>query len=157
MQSEMIRHKQEIKDLAEIEGILARAQVLRLAMSQGDQPYLVPLCFGYANGIIYLHTGPRGHKLDILRVNPRVCFEVEDEVEPIAGQKACSWNMHYRSVVGFGNAVVVEDDAERLRGLRLVTEHYAGPGEHDLPPDKAAKATVIRLEIASMTGRRSSD
>lgn len=154
--AEMVRQKQQVNDPAEIRAILDHAQVLRLAMSRDDQPYLVPLCFGYADGVIYLHTGRRGQKIDFLRANPRVCFEVESEVAVVPGDQPCAWNFHYRSVVGMGTATVVSDAGERRRGLQVIAEHYAGPGQHRLLPDSADRATVIRIDITEMTGRRSS-
>lgn len=153
MQVKMRHAKREIKDPAHIEAILQSAQVLRLAMSVDDQPYLVPLCFGYEDGTIYLHSGPKGLKMDMLRKNPKVCFEVEGQMRTIPGESPCEWSMQYESVIGFGTAKIVNDEAERTKGLQIVSAHYAGPGEHHLLPKSVARTAVIRIDITTMTGK----
>ncbi len=70
----MRRFEYEIQELPEIEEIIGLAKVCRLAMSVGDQPYLVPLCFGYEPGALYFHSAGEGKKLDMLETNDNVCF-----------------------------------------------------------------------------------
>ncbi len=150
----MRRRKNLVSDQAEIEAILQRALVLRVAMCRDGQPYLVPVCFAYAGGRIYFHTGPKGMKMDFLAANPRVCFEVDTGVEVLAAESPCAWSVRYQSVVGFGRARVVQDQDERLEGLRLILEHYAGPGEYDFPAPNLARTAVVCIQVEEMTGRR---
>ncbi|KMY67591.1 hypothetical protein AAU61_10435 [Desulfocarbo indianensis] len=137
-----------------MEAILAKALVLRLAMCKDGQPYVVPLSFGLAPGRIYCHTGRQGLKMDFLAANDRVCFEAEAGVEVMPGKEACAWGMRYESVVGFGRAVIVDDPEERLSGLRLIMEHYAGKGDYDFPEPNLARTAILRIDIEEMTGRR---
>ena len=77
----MRRKDLEVSERAEVEAILAEATVCRLAMCDGDQPYVVPLSFGYRDGTLYFHTAMEGKKLCILAKNNRVCFEVDVDQE----------------------------------------------------------------------------
>ena len=81
--------EREITDPAVIESVIRHAQVCRLAMARDSQPYLVPLCFGYEPGAIYLHCAREGMKLDFLRANSSVCFEISSQPEIIKGERAC--------------------------------------------------------------------
>jgi hypothetical protein len=70
----MRRSDREITDIVEIESILNEAHVCRIGLSVGVEPYIVPLCFGYIGGTIYLHSAMFGKKIAILKKNPRCCF-----------------------------------------------------------------------------------
>ena len=148
----MRRTELEITDRAEIERILDRALVCRLAMCDAGRPYVVPLSFGYARGALYFHASRTGAKIDMLRANPYVCFEVDIDHELVLGEDPCKASIKYKSVVGFGTAVFVEDAAERRKGLEILRDHYS----KSAPPYKPGsfeKVAVIRVDIESMTGR----
>ena len=143
-------HKQVFESAA-AQDILDRGQVLRLAMCSGDQPYLVPLNYVHDQGRIYLHTGRQGLKMEFLRANPKVCFEVTVDVELLPSALPCKWNCAFRSVLGFGRVVEVEDPSERRRGLEMIVTRYAGPGPHRPAAEAAERVCVLRLDIESLT------
>ncbi|MDK2383606.1 MAG: pyridoxamine 5'-phosphate oxidase family protein, partial [Candidatus Korarchaeota archaeon] len=76
----MRRKDKEIRDLEEIEEILRRAFVCRIALCEDDRPYCVPMIYCYKEGAIYLHSAKEGKKLEVLKKNNRICFEVEMDV-----------------------------------------------------------------------------
>ncbi len=154
LSSAVRRADHEINDRAAIEAVLDRAQFLTLGLCRGGEPYTVPVSFGFSDGRIYFHTGAKGLKMDLLQANPRVSFTAVVDPVPVQGETACQWNMDYQSVIGLGRAQVVTDEAEKVRGLAAVTAHYAGPGDYEFPPDKVRAATVVRIDIESMTGKR---
>ncbi|HMK33820.1 MAG TPA: pyridoxamine 5'-phosphate oxidase family protein [Desulfomonilaceae bacterium] len=151
----MRRHEQEITDRKALEEILRRALVCRIGLSDANRPYVVPVCFGYANDCIYVHSSPFGHKMDIIKNNCAVCFELDVDVELVKAETACKWSVKYLSVIGFGKASVVRDPQEKVRGLNAIMEHYSGSASHDYEPRPVDAAAVIRIEIQSMTGKRS--
>jgi nitroimidazol reductase NimA-like FMN-containing flavoprotein (pyridoxamine 5'-phosphate oxidase superfamily) len=112
------------------------------------------MSYGVRNGRLYLHGAGEGTKIDLLRKNNRVCFEVDADARVVRGDSACRWSMKYRSVVGFGTARLLEDDAEKRAGLDAIMAHYGGPeGPYD---EKSFERTcVIEIEIESMTGKES--
>lgn len=143
-----------VSDQSEIETILQKALVLRLAMCHDNQPYIVPVNFGYSEGRVYFHSGLEGMKMDFLAANQRVCFEVDANVEMLPADKPCAWSVRSESVVGFGRAEVVQDQDERLKGLRLIVEHYAGPGDYDFPEEVLEQTAVVCIKVEQMSGKR---
>ena len=89
----MRRKDKEITDKAEIESIIGSSMVCRLAMTDKNRPYIVPLCFGYKDNTLYFHSAGQGKKLDILKKNNLVCFEFDIDYEPIKEDKAYDWLM----------------------------------------------------------------
>jgi len=155
----MRRSDREITDRREIDDLLFRAMVCRVAFAVDGEPYIVPLSHGYdpAAGALFFHTAQEGKKNDCIEANPRVCFEVEGHVEVKEGdERACSWGVRYESVIGFGTIVEITDPAEKARACLLLTEQQAGRSMNWTVDEKAVSATrVWRLDIESLTGKRS--
>ncbi|MCB2185481.1 MAG: pyridoxamine 5'-phosphate oxidase family protein [Deltaproteobacteria bacterium] len=149
----MRKAAREITDPAQVWALLDQASLLFLAMSQDDQPYVLPFNFGRVGEVIYLHTGHQGLKIDVLRQNPRVSFSAVAEWSLIPGEPACNWSIHSRSVVGFGRVRFVDDPAEKLAGLTAVTSHYAGPGPHQLGEKQVAACQILAVEVAQLFGK----
>jgi nitroimidazol reductase NimA-like FMN-containing flavoprotein (pyridoxamine 5'-phosphate oxidase superfamily) len=149
----MRRKDREITSRTEINAILAEAQVCRLALAHGGEPYIVPVCFGYEEGVLYLHSGYEGKKISMIRNNPRCCFEVDLFDGIVKGERPCSWGMRYRSVIGFGTAAILTDPAEKKYGLNCIMHQYHG-GSHEFSDEDMEKVTVIRIAIESMTGKK---
>ena len=149
----MRRSEREITDRTEIEEIIRKASICRLALSDNGTPYIVPVCFGYENDTLYFHSATEGRKLDILKRNNRVCFEMDIETKLVVAEKACGWGMNYRSVIGFGTASVVEDQAGKQKGLDAIMRQYSGP-EGDYSQEALNRTTVIKVEIESLTGKQ---
>ena len=84
-----------------------------------------------------------------------MCFEfdIAPEVQP-GGRKACAWGMKYRSVIGFGKALFIEDPEERRRALAVIMRQY-GDGDFEYSEKSFEKVLVIKVEIESMTGKKS--
>jgi len=150
----MRRKDKAIVELAEIEQILRKAFVCRLGLTDGHRPYIVPLSFGFKNNTLYFHSAPEGKKIEMLRKNSKVCFEFDVDHEVVADEEACKWGMKYRSVIGFGKASIVEDIQEKKEGLNAIMEHYEG-GTYEYPEAAISNILVIKVEIESMTGKKS--
>jgi nitroimidazol reductase NimA-like FMN-containing flavoprotein (pyridoxamine 5'-phosphate oxidase superfamily) len=156
----MRRREKAITERAGIESVIRRADVCRLGLSDDGQPYIVPLNFGYEEGVLYFHSAPEGRKIDIIRKNPRVCFEVDVDHELVKAEAACDWSASYESVIGFGKAAIVEDDASKRQGLDVIMRHYSAADDaadcsFTYKNKVLAKMVIIRVDIESMTGKRS--
>ncbi len=150
----MRRKEKEIKDTAEIEQILSKAFVCRLGLCDNGRPYVVPLCFGYEDNALYFHCAAEGKKLDILRENDNVCFEVDIDCQVIKAEQACRFDFRYKSVIGFGRAQLIEDPELKRRGLDVIMQRFSkGPFEY--PQENLKKTMVVKVEIESMTGKKS--
>ena len=149
----MRRKDREIMDRTEIEAILDEALVCRIGLSDGKDPYVVPVCFGYGNGSVYIHSAGEGRKLALLKKNPRCCFEMDICDGVVRGKKPCSWGMRYRSVIGSGTAAILTDSAEKQHGLNCILQHYGGDS-HQFSISDLKAVTVIRIAAESMTGKK---
>jgi len=150
----MRREDKEINDKKEIEGIIQRATVCRVGFSENDVPYVVPLNFGYEDDCLYFHCAPEGKKVEIIRQNNRVCFEIDIEKEVTKSETPCNWGMKYRSVIGFGRAFFVDDLEEKRRALDIIVEHYLG-NSCEYPDRRINAVAIVRIEVESMTGKKS--
>jgi len=149
----MRKNKQQIKEMIEIKEIIKNGDICRLAMCSGDVPYMVPLNYGYEDGVLYFHCANKGLKIDILKENPNVCFEIETDVRLITTEEPCNWSQYYRSVIGFGEARFIEEREDKRRALLIMMNHYERR-DWQLPDEKVDGVTMIAVEIASMTARR---
>ena len=151
----MRREDKEINDIATIEGIIRKARVCRLALSENGRPYIVPLCFGYKDNNLYFHSAREGTKLDIIKKNNNICFEIDIDVEFVKSKEVCGYNMKYQSVIGFGKAAFIEDIESKRKALDIIMQNYSD--ESFEYPVEAVKntITIIRIEVESMTGKKS--
>jgi nitroimidazol reductase NimA-like FMN-containing flavoprotein (pyridoxamine 5'-phosphate oxidase superfamily) len=150
----MRRKDKEITDEAVIQSIIHKSPVCRLAISDGDHPYVVPLCFGYKDNALYFHSAREGKKLDIIRKNHNVCFEFDIDHEMMESEKACEWGIRYRSVIGFGKASIIDDLDAKRAALDIIMAHYS-EGSHSYPDSALNKTIIIRIDIESLTGKQS--
>jgi hypothetical protein len=149
----MRRKDREITDREEMELIFDAAPVCRLGMALNGEPYVVPVCFGYESGSIYIHSALEGEKIALLEKNPRVCVEVDLTAGPIPDENPCSWEMRYKSVICWGTAVFLTESREKQKGLDCILRHY-GAGPQLFPEPSLAKVCVIRIVIDRMTGKK---
>ena len=150
----MRRSEKEVAEKAAMEDVIRRSVVCRLGLCEGDRPYIVPLCFGYKEGALYFHSSSKGKKIAMLERNPNVCFEFDLDCKAVEGKTACEWGMRYRSVIGFGNARIVEDTREKQEALSVIMQQYTD-ARFPVPEKIAAITTVVSVEIESMTGKQS--
>ncbi len=85
----------EVTDQAVINSIIKKASICRLSMAKDNQPYVVPLCFGYDEKSLYIHSGPGGKKLEILKRNPEVCFLIDIDHKMVTSDAACDFEFKY--------------------------------------------------------------
>ncbi len=150
----MRRKEKEITDKALMESIVARARICRLGLCRDNMPYVVPVNFGYKDDSLYIHSSPEGLKMEILRVNNRVCFELEVDVEMIPADAPCDWTVRFYSIIGFGTGHMVHDPHEKIRALDVIMEHQRGPSG-PYRPDIIDKVGIIRIDIERMSGKKS--
>jgi len=150
----MRRKEKEITEASAIEAIIKKSLVCRLALSDDNFPYIVPLCFGYRDRVLYFHGSLKGKKIDIIRKNQKVCFEFDINTEIVKAEDACHWSMKYQSVIGFGKAVLLEDLDEKRKALDIIMSQYSD-GTFQFDDAILKKTLVIKVEIESMTGKQS--
>ena len=154
----MRRKDKELTGKPDIEGVLKKAFVCHLGLSDGDQPYVVPMNYGYEDGHIYLHGASEGRKIDILKKNNKVCFEMElFDTELIKGNDdPCDWGTSYRSVIGFGTAKLLQAPEEKSKALGIILKPHDSRS-FTFPEAMLQKTAVIDITITEMTGKTAKD
>lgn len=151
----MRKANREIKDEAILEEILLGAIICRVAMMDGELPYIVPFNYGYKDGCLYIHSAPEGKKIDLLRKENRVCFEVEDTIGITKGELACSWTTSYRSVIGYGTVEILSDEESKQQGLEIIMAQHGAPELTYFEPRNMDRMVILKLTITSLTGKQS--
>jgi len=145
--------RRKITDIEEIEGIINKATVCHLGLVDGDEPYVVPVSFGYERGALYFHGNLKGRKIALIKKNNRVCFEMETDVSVKEAEQPCDWGIKYLSVIGVGRAYILENDEQKSHALNLITERYTG-SILSFPKSEMDKTLIVKIDIESMTGKQ---
>jgi len=145
--------RRKITDIEEIEGIINKATVCHLGLVDGDEPYVVPVCFGYERNVLYFHGNLKGRKIELIKKNNKICFEMEIDVEVKRAEEACDWGIKYMSVIGVGRAYILEKEDEKSHALDLITKRCAGDAL-SFPKSELDKTLVMRVDIESITGKQ---
>ena len=173
----MRRKDREVLGDENIAKIIEQCTTCHVAMlddADAGMPYVIPLSFGYSltDGVLelYFHCAHVGKKLDCIRKNPNVAFSmcVENRIE-VHEDVYCKSGRFYASVVGQGKAEIVEDVAEKCRGLSLLMERQtagasqtagsaqntgnAAPHKFEFTPEQAATVTVFKITSTNFTGK----
>lgn len=130
----------------------------RLGTCANGIPYITPMNFTYdkETSKIFLHCANEGRKLENIRVNPYVCFEVEEVKDVIVKQPTCASSIAYRSVILFGNIKILSEVNAKNYALQKLAEKYA-PQNPKIPFTDAMlnRTNVLEIEIKEMTAKRS--
>jgi hypothetical protein len=151
----MRRHDRALPE-AECWRLLTEERVGRLALADKQgQPYLVPLNHWLSDGVIYFHCALSGRKLEMLRENPQVCYEVDRFLGIASGSQACDYGAYYESVIAFGTAAEIADPAQKVSVLNQLTAHLADDGAEIAPvsEERAKKVAVVGVTIRQLTGK----
>jgi hypothetical protein len=149
------RRDKEITDRAEIDSIIGAAEVCRIAMANANEPYLVPVSFGFDGTSIYFHTAKTGRKLEFFAANDRICFEFEANVSIQNDESdACAWTFAFESVIGYGTVEELTSPEDKARGLNQIMRHYSGR-DWSVDEQQLVTTRVWRIDIESLTGKRS--
>jgi hypothetical protein len=151
----MRRKDKEITDKAVIENILKEAEVIRIAMVDDGEPYLVAMNYTYQDGAIYMHSALEGRKIDILRKNSRVAFQADTNVGLALSPEAHECTTRYKSVFGTGKAVLIDDHEAKVKALDAIMFKHTGHHGHHYPENVLNKTLAIRIDIDSITGKKS--
>ncbi len=149
----MRRAEREIAEQTEVEAILERAPVLFVALRDEPAPYVIPVSFGYEEGTLYVHSAPRGSKLDLIARDPHVGFSACADYALVRGDAACDCGVRASSVVGTGVARVVTDEREKLLGLDAIMRHY-GEGRPVYRQETLARTCLVAIAVRRMRGKR---
>ena len=152
----MTKRELQITDENHIKAILDAGKVLHLGLCVDNEPYVVPMNYGFCleDGrlTIYLHSAQQGKKLDMIRQNPKVFFEMDCDWVPFEGEKPCQYGLSYSSVMGRGTATIVEDVEEKKRAMSLLMKTQTGKN-FTFEDRLVSIVTEIRIEADGYTAK----
>ncbi len=151
----MRRKDREITDQDKIEEIIRGCHCIRLGLYDDGQVYIVPMNFGYERKedqyTFYLHSAKEGRKIDLIRRNSSVGFEMDRNFKLVAGDIACNYSALYQSIIGHGQIAIVEDKEEKKQGLRAIMKQNTGKDDWEFP-DRAVQAVcVLKITAAQVS------
>ncbi len=123
------------------------------------QPYITPVNYVFHGGNIYFHSKLDGRKLENIAANNRVCFEVSETAKlTVTNDRPCSCSTRYTSVLAFGVARIIADEAEKVALLNLLVERYAA-GQPFQPVEEkhAATCAVVEIAVEQISGKMNVD
>ena len=155
----MRRKDREITELDEKLALLKKCKVCRLGVSMNDEPYIIPLNFGYSFAdntlTLYFHSAVEGRKIDILRANPAACFEIDTDHELKQADTACAYGFHYSSLIGSGRVTFISGREEKLFALNTLMRHQTGEERvFTFSDDEIERVLVYKLTVSEFTGKR---
>ena len=152
----MTRRERQIFDIDKILEILDKSKVVHIGMADGDEPYVVPMNYGYTYEneklTLWLHGATTGRKLDLIRKNHKVFFEMECDLVPFDGNVACNYGISYSSVMGKGIATIVEDSEEKQKGLKVLMKTQVNK-DFDFNEKLASVVAIIKIEVSEFTAK----
>lgn len=156
MSNGLTRREREVTDINEIIRILDESKIAHIGLVDGDEPYVVPMNYGYVMNdgklTIYLHGAKRGRKLDLIRNNPKVFFEAECDLVPFEGDVACRYGLAYSSIMGKGTAGIIEDVEEKKLALSLLMKTQTGK-DFDFEEKMTTIVSIIRIDVSEYTAK----
>ena len=151
----MMRRNDRELDFSAILSLLDRCHVVRLAMIDGSEPYIVPLNFGYTctDGQItlYCHSAKVGRKLDVMQKSPYVGFEMDTDYLLQEHEEACNHSNLFSSVIGTGEFELLAGE-EAKSALAVLMRHQTGR-EFCFTDEQAASVAVFAIHVKTISGK----
>lgn len=156
----MRRKDREVLGLDRILEIVRGCSVAHLGMVEDGKPYVVALNFGYERQgdalVLYFHSACEGRKIQILKKDPKACFQMDcaGELVPGTRENPCAYGWRYDSVMGSGRVEFIEDPQEKTHALSCILRHAGGvAGAFEFPEEMLRQTCVYRLVSADVTAK----
>ena len=157
MDVNMRRRDREITDPEEFRQVLEKCEIVHIGMHDGEHIYVLPMNFGYEfendKLVLYVHGSLEGKKWDLVRKNPDVSIEMDCDHYMIEAEKACQYGYAYASIMGVGKAEVLDDPAEKVKGLEVLMSGMTGK-KFEFNERLASIVAVMKITLDSYTGKR---
>ncbi|RRG02878.1 MAG: pyridoxamine 5'-phosphate oxidase family protein [Lactobacillus sp.] len=157
----MRRTDREVTDIDEIKSILRECHIINSGFRTDDYPYVVPTNYGYEFNdeqlVLYIHGAPVGYKRKLIAADSRMGFAIHDAGK-LMMPKDPSKNtpsMAYQSVMGYGDAELIDDLDAKKHALVQILKHEIGDQWKTVKiTDKALQYVgVIKINVKKMTAK----
>lgn len=150
---EMARKKQQLGNEECIALLKEQPRGVLSLVGDGGYPYGLPIDYWYneADGCLYFHSGPMGHKIDALRANDRASFCVMDQ----GFREDGDWALKIKSVIVFGRIEIVEDHEKAIELTRALSFKYTADAAYiqEEIDNYGHEVLVFKLVPEHMTGK----
>jgi nitroimidazol reductase NimA-like FMN-containing flavoprotein (pyridoxamine 5'-phosphate oxidase superfamily) len=152
----MRRRERELENRETMIALLEQSLVGRIAtVNQKGFPVIKPVNFIYGDGNIYIHSSMKGEKIEDIKRERIVCFEIDEPIAyRAAGGLACKAGYYYRSIIIKGKARFVKGRHKKMEILERMMEKYQpekGYGEFD--EEVLTQTTIIEILVMEITGK----
>lgn len=151
----MRRKDREITDESKIEEIMSKCHCCRLGLNDNGEVYIVPLNFGFIKEegkySLFFHGAKEGRKIDIIKKNNFVGFEMDRNYELVTGDIACNYSALYQSIIGKGTVYFVEDNEEKIKGLSAIMKQTTGESEWEFSDKMLDAVAVLKVEVEELS------
>ncbi|NCD04803.1 MAG: pyridoxamine 5'-phosphate oxidase family protein [Spirochaetia bacterium] len=155
----MRRKERQVTDNFQIIEILENNDVCRIALKDEEGLYIVPLNYGYEfiedKLILFFHGAKEGRKANIFyKGNQEVAFEIDEKVK-LEGTDdiACTYTYYYKSIIGVGNASIVENRDDKLHALKLIMKSITKKDDFKYNDNSINNVLVMKIEVNSFSAK----
>ena len=155
----MRRKDKEIIDINEKLDIIEKCKYCRLGLSENNIPYIIPINYGFSYDnnklVLYFHSAKEGRKLDIIQKNNNACFEIDCDTKLVEGEKPCDYGYEFKSIIGFGEIIILEKIEEKIKGLNYLMKHQTGKDiKYNFNENELNNVIIFKMEIEELTGKQ---
>lgn len=151
----MRRKENKLEDQQIIDEMLNSAEICHVSVVDNDVPYTFVVNYAYEKNKIYIHSATAGRKIELLKKNNKVCFNIEGHYEVVEAKKACAWTAKYRSIIGYGKITIEDDEQIKIKGLDLIMEKYGAEGKQEYAKGAVKAMCMLVLTIDELTAKQS--
>ncbi len=151
----MRRKDREITDNTTIDSFIQKCHCIRLGLVDSGKAYVVPLNFGFTHNddkrVFYFHGAKEGKKINLMKDNPHVSFEMDTGYTLTEGPNACDYACTFQSIMGEGKASFIEDFDEKRAALNEIMKKETGKADWTYPDAMLAQTCVYMVEVESIS------
>ncbi|VAX21018.1 hypothetical protein MNBD_NITROSPINAE04-2221 [hydrothermal vent metagenome] len=153
----MRRSDKKLDDREVVESLLIEEKIGRIGTCGPNGPMIKPVNFLYLNGDIYFHSSYEGEKMEHIKADPRVVFEIERDCRYLPAKNApCEASFAYSCVIIRGRAELVEKPEEKIKIFTALMSKYQPEGGYGRFNEKMVKKTaVVKIVVESISGKTS--
>lgn len=151
----MRRKDREVLDRTKIKKIIDSCYCCRLGFCDNGNAYIVPLNFGYEENeegrIFYFHSASEGRKIDLIKVNNKVGFELDTNYKLNEAAEACGYSASFQSIIGTGKVYFIEEIEEKIHALNCIMYHNTGKKDWEFPHSILNKMAIFKLKVDQLS------
>ncbi len=155
----------EVKSAGQLHDIVEACPTVRLALTDAEGPFIVPMSFGYdwadpehegeaPRLALWVHCATEGRKAEVFATEPRVAIEMDVQDGVITGTYACAYSYAYRSIMGMGTVHKIQGAEMKRHGLSRIMAHLAPNAEPGFTDQALARCDIYCIDVESFTGKQ---